>query len=53
MSCICLCAQVAAVNGWLNYGDEMHRLREFGASFKEMDLIDESALGSEQMKVSG
>ena len=41
--------QIYKVNRWLNYGDELHRLREFGASFKEMDLIDESSLGSEQM----
>jgi hypothetical protein len=41
--------QVFKVNRWLNYGDELHRLREFGTSFKEMDLIDECAFGSEQM----
>jgi len=41
---------VSKHNGWLTYGDECHRLREFGASFKEMDLIDESPLGSEQMR---
>ena len=41
--------QVHKVNPWLIYGDELHRLREFGASFKELDLIDESSLGSEQM----
>ena len=40
--------QVKAANPWLVYGDELHRLREFGAAFKEMDLIDETALGSEQ-----
>lgn len=32
--------QVERVNPWLRYGDELHRMREFGASFKEMDLID-------------
>ena len=32
--------QVDRVNPWLRYGDELHRMREFGASFKEMDLID-------------
>ena len=35
-----------AANPWLVYGDRLHRLREFGAAFKEMDLIDETALGS-------
>jgi hypothetical protein len=42
--------QVREVNPWLTYGEELHRLREFGASFKEMDLIDESTLGHEQMQ---
>jgi hypothetical protein len=28
----------------------LHRMREFGSSLKEMDLIDETALSSEQMK---
>ena len=36
--------QVDRVNPWLRYGDELHRMREFGASFKEMDLIDGRAL---------
>lgn len=40
--------QVKEANPWLVYGDELHRLREFGAAFKEMDLIDETPLGSEQ-----
>lgn len=40
--------QVKEANPWLVYGDELHRLREFGAAFKEMDLIDEISLGSEQ-----
>ncbi len=29
----------------------MHRFREFGAAVKEMDLLDESSLSSEQMRV--
>jgi hypothetical protein len=32
--------QVDKVNPWLRYGDELHRMREFGAYFKEMDLVD-------------
>ena len=43
--------QVKLHNPWIRYGDELHRLREFGASMKEMDLIDESCLGAEQMSV--
>ena len=43
--------EVRAVNDWLYYGEPLHRLREFGAAIKEMDLIDEDALSSEQMSV--
>mmetsp|Transcript_3720 Transcript_3720/g.6156 ORF Transcript_3720/g.6156 Transcript_3720/m.6156 type:complete len:293 (+) Transcript_3720:431-1309(+) len=43
--------QVAQFNGWLIYGEPLHRLREFGASMKEMDIIDESTVSSEQMRV--
>ena len=44
-------SEVTAANPWLTYGDPLHKLREFGASIKEMDLLDESALSSEQMRV--
>jgi len=43
--------QVFAANPWLTYGDSVHKMREFGASIKEMDLIDETKLSSEQMRV--
>jgi hypothetical protein len=43
--------QVALYNGWLTYGEPLHRLREFGAVMKEMDIIDESTVSSEQMRV--
>ena len=43
--------QVHQHNPWLNYGEPLHRLREFGASMKEMDIIDESTVSSEQMRV--
>ena len=43
--------EVKTANPWLHYGEALHRLREFGASIKEMDLIDEAALSSEQMAV--
>lgn len=43
--------EVMAVNDWMVYGEPLHRMREFGASIKEMDLLDEAALSSEQMRV--
>lgn len=43
--------QVDSVNGWLVYGEPIHRLREFGASMKELDIIDESTMSSEQMRM--
>lgn len=43
--------QVREQNAWLTYGEPLHRLREFGASMKEMDIIDESTVSSEQMRV--
>ena len=44
-------AEVTGANPWLVYGEPLQKLREFGASIKEMDLLDESALSSEQMRV--
>lgn len=38
-------------NGWLCYGEALHRLREFGACVKEFDLIDEKTLNSEQARL--
>merc|ERR1711991_577745 len=38
------------LNPWLIYTDAIHKMREFGASIKEMDLIDELTLSSEQMR---
>jgi len=43
--------EVRAVNDFLFYGEPLHRMREFGAALKEMDLIDEDTLSSEQMSV--
>ncbi len=43
--------QVNIVNGWLVYGEPIHRLREFGSSMKELDIIDESTMSSEQMRM--
>ena len=38
------------MNPWLTYGEPLHRLREFGVTAKEMDMIDEAKLSAEQMK---
>ena len=43
--------QVAVANGWLTYAEPLHRMREFGASMKEMDILDESTLSCDQMRV--
>lgn len=43
--------QVYEVNRWLTYGEPLHRIREFGASMKEMDILDEKTLAMEQMRV--
>lgn len=44
-------AEVNTHNPWLTYGEPLHRLREFGAIMKEMDIIDESTVSSEQMRI--
>ena len=41
---------IASFNNWLTYGTPLHRLREFGITAKEMDMIDEVKLGAQQMK---
>jgi hypothetical protein len=38
-------------NPWLVYSDKLHKFREFGAVVKEMSVLDESKLNSEQMRV--
>ena len=43
-------AEVNSENPWLTYGEPLHRLREFGITVKEMDLIDEAKLSSTQMR---
>merc|ERR1712000_402648 len=44
-------AEVTKENSWLTYGEPLHRLREWGVHIREMDLIDESKLSLEQMRV--
>ena len=46
---LCLYESIS-MNPWLTYGEPLHRLREFGVTAKEFDLIDESKLSIEQMK---
>jgi hypothetical protein len=41
---------VAAVNKWLTYSEPLHRLREFGITVKEFDLLDESQLTGDQIR---
>ncbi len=43
--------EVRTANDWIFYGEPLHRMREFGAALKEMDIIDEDTLSSEQMCV--
>jgi hypothetical protein len=42
--------EVTEVNPWLTYAEPLHRMREFGISMKEMDLLDESLLPLESFK---
>ena len=41
--------EIHKVNKWLTYAEPIHRMREFGISLKEFDLLDEKALHMEQM----
>ena len=37
-------------NPWINYGEPLQRLREFGVKVKELDMIDEKLLTVQQMQ---
>jgi hypothetical protein len=43
--------EVCSNNKWLTYGEPMHKLREFGIDIKEFDLLDQSKLSLEQIRV--
>lgn len=43
--------EVTEHNPWLTYGDAMHKLREFGIPVKEIDLLDETRLSVEQIRL--
>eukprot|EP00595_Chromulina_sp_UTEXLB2642_P002381 CAMPEP_0196767484 /NCGR_PEP_ID=MMETSP1095-20130614/41684_1 /TAXON_ID=96789 ORGANISM="Chromulina nebulosa, Strain UTEXLB2642" /NCGR_SAMPLE_ID=MMETSP1095 /ASSEMBLY_ACC=CAM_ASM_000446 /LENGTH=289 /DNA_ID=CAMNT_0042135885 /DNA_START=578 /DNA_END=1447 /DNA_ORIENTATION=- len=42
--------EVKKLNPWIIYGEPLHRLREFGASMKVIDLLDEKILSNEQVR---
>jgi hypothetical protein len=42
---------VTSNNQWLTYGDPLHKLREFGIPIKEIDLLDEKKLSSDQIRM--
>ena len=44
--------EVRTANPWLRYGECLHRLREFGASIKEMDPIDNRLLAASRWRLS-
>lgn len=36
-------------NKWLTYGEPLQRMREFGVTIKEFDLLDEGKLAPDQI----
>jgi hypothetical protein len=40
--------EIEMKNRWLVYGEPLHRMREFGVTLKEFDLLDEAQLSQEQ-----
>jgi hypothetical protein len=42
--------EVSEVNPWLTYGEPLHRMREFGVTMKELDMLDEQSLSVEGFK---
>eukprot|EP00607_Mallomonas_marina_P007237 CAMPEP_0182416452 /NCGR_PEP_ID=MMETSP1167-20130531/740_1 /TAXON_ID=2988 /ORGANISM="Mallomonas Sp, Strain CCMP3275" /LENGTH=288 /DNA_ID=CAMNT_0024589213 /DNA_START=218 /DNA_END=1087 /DNA_ORIENTATION=+ len=43
--------EVSEFNKWLTYGEPLHHLREFGMTLKEFDLLDETKLSYDQMRL--
>ena len=43
--------EVSHHNGWLTHGEPLQRLREFGSSSSELDMLDEQTAGLEQIRV--
>ena len=42
-------AEVTAMQPWLTYSQELHRLREWGTSVKARDTLDEAPMGLGEM----
>lgn len=42
--------EIHAHNKWITYGEPLHRLRGFGVSLKELDMLDERALTPDQIR---
>eukprot|EP01034_Spumella_vulgaris_P028940 gene28940-35895_t len=42
--------EIGTWNPWLTYGEPLQRLREFGCSTKELDLLDERKLSLEEVR---
>ena len=42
--------EAQTANPWLTYPEYLHKMREFGSSSKELDLLDESLLSTEHMR---
>jgi hypothetical protein len=43
-------SEIRKFNPWLSYSEPLHRLREFGVSLKEFDLLDEKKMTLEYMR---
>lgn len=42
--------EIRQFNPWLSYAEPLHRMREFGVSLKEFDLLDECRLSMEFLR---
>ena len=45
-------AEITQHNPWLTYGEPLHRFREFGSHYKELDLLDEAPLNADQLRAT-
>lgn len=43
--------EIKRYNPWITYGEPLHRAREFGFPIKEIDLLDETSLSMEQLRL--
>jgi hypothetical protein len=42
--------EVARANPWLTYGEQLHRMREFGVTLPELDLIDDKPFDARMIR---